>query len=479
MKQLRFIAIVLLALFGLAIGALFTLPSKPREFVKIEINGASLIAEVAADPVSRSGGLSGRERLAPNQGILFVFDKPGRHGVRMTGMKFPIDILWIKNGSVADIEEMVRFSSGPGDNFVSVYPNTGRGVRVYRPDVPAEMILETVAGFAGSRGIKIGDPVRIGFGARALAAAAASSVSRSESSATGDQKPLAGEEYFIENIRQNPPRGRNFKIRKVLETNSAYQKFLISYESDGLTLTGVMNVPFGPVAEGGFPVLILNHGLIRPSIYYSGRGSKREQDFFARRGYATLHPDYRGYAGSGSNPTAHHDFYVGYTRDVLGLIDALKRQEQKIMDLGRIGMWGHSLGGGIAARVAVLSPDIRAYVLFAPISADAEDNFYELTAKEVKRLYQIYGPAGAEVYKKMSPLEYFADVRAPVQMHHGIADKDVPVSFSKKMFEALAKLDKKAELFTYPGEGHEFAGAWTLAAERSVQFFDKYVKNAL
>ena len=161
-----------------------------------------------------------------------------------------------------------------------------------------------------------------------------------------------------------------------------------------------------------------------------------------------------------------------------GLVDAVKESSLDFLDGNRIGMWGHSMGGGIASRVMVLSRDIRAYVLFAPISADAEDNFYELAPEEVARLRATYGPVGDPAYQNISPLAYFSDVEAPVQLHHGIGDDAVPIGFSEKMFAALRRYDKKAELFTYPGEKHEFAGAWPLAASRALQFFDKYVKNA-
>lgn len=458
---LRKLIVLLMALSGLAVGALFTLPTQHREFVSVRINGASLIAEVAADYRARSRRLSGSGAFARGSATLFAFDKAARYAVRMKGTEFPADIFWIRNGMVADLEEGVLAASASIDG----------SSRVWRPDVPAEMILQTRAGFAGEGRVRIGDRVFIGSAGSALAA-----VSAALPSALAEPAP-AGREYFIETIRAKPPHGRNFKIRRVLETNAVYQKFLVSYESDGVALTGVMNIPFGPVPDAGFPVLILNHGLIRPSIYYSGRGSRREQDFFAREGYATIHPDYRGYSGTKENFPSRHDFYVGYTRDVLGLIDVLKRQDQRMLDLGRLGMWGHSMGGGIAARVAVLSPDVRAYVLFAPISADVEDNFYELAAKEVKWLRETYGPAGAEVYRRMSPLEYFSEVRSPIQLHHGIADRDVPISFSRNMFAALTGQGKRAELFTYPGEGHEFAGAWTLAAGRALQFFDRYLKK--
>jgi dipeptidyl aminopeptidase/acylaminoacyl peptidase len=135
------------------------------------------------------------------------------------------------------------------------------------------------------------------------------------------------------------------------------------------------------------------------------------------------------------------------------------------------------MGGGIAARVMVLRPEIRAIVLFAPISADAEDNFYELSKEEVAWLHATYGLSGSETYKKISPLNYFSDVSAPVQLHHGTKDADVPLVFSERMFSMLTTLGKRAEFYVYPGEAHEFIAAWPVAAERALQFFDTYVKK--
>ena len=141
-------------------------------------------------------------------------------------------------------------------------------------------------------------------------------------------------------------------------------------------------------------------------------------------------------------------------------------------------MWGHSMGGGIAGRVMVLRPDIKAFALFAPISADVEDNFYELKSEEVEWLHHTYGEASSTAYRAMSPIDYFGDVSAPVQLHHGTADTAVSIGFSEKMFAALNRSGKTAEFFRYLGEPHEFAGDWQLAADRTLEFFDRYVKNA-
>lgn len=489
MKNVRVMIMGAVAAFGFAIGAVFALPIFHQDFATATINGARLIVEVAADPESQARGLGGRESMAQNQAMLFPFAQADRYGFWMKGMRFPIDIFWIKNGAVADMEERAP-PPAPGTADASL--------PVYRPDVPADAALETAAGFARDHNIKIGDAVAIG-GVNNIAQASTPPLDVSGRSA---RPASASDPYAIDYLRQHPPAGSDFTIGKVITRTDAYNKFAITYRVDNLTLTGVMNVPRGTIPAGGFPTLILNHGLINPAIYFSGRGSKREQDFFARHGYITIHPDYRGYSSLaplaadapaqtpevaaiawpwyGRDPIfpEHHDFYEGYTRDVLALIDALKKQKPAIIDTSRIGMWGHSMGGGIAARIAVRDHDVRAFVLFAPISADVEDNFYELPLNETEWLHETYGAMGDPVYRAMSPIEYFGDIGAPIQLHHGLADTDVPYKFSQKMFDAFVQNNKKAELFTYPGEKHEFVSAWPLAAGRALQFFDKYVKNA-
>lgn len=467
------------ALLALVAGAFFALPAEQRAHMKVEVKNIPLLVELVSDTRARVEGLSGRDFLPEFGGMLFEFEEPSYHAIWMKGMRFPIDIFWIHNGRVVDMAEKAPIPSKDG----------GSPLPFYVPDVPAEFVLETRAGFASKYGIRIGDEVKI--------------FQRGASLDAVSLKPAPetpGREYFIETLRDKPARGRNFKIERLLasgdvypallEKGGVYQKYLISYESDDLKLTGTMNIPGGSSPEKGFPVLILNHGLIHPDIYFPGRGSKREQDFFARRGYVTIHPDYRGYGPYQKEyicpPTlawtregCRHDFYQGYTDDVLNLIDALKRLNPKLFDMSRLGMWGHSMGGGIAARAAALSPDIRAYVLFAPISADAEDNFYELSPEERGRLGEEYGAgeAARKIYDQISPLSYFARVQAPIQLHHGAADRDVPMEFSQKMFFELRKHGQRAEYFSYAGEGHEFGDGWSIAAERALQFFNKYVKE--
>ncbi len=448
-----------------------SLPAKVLKRTEVEISGEPLEVEIADTQGARLQGLSGREELPKNTGLLLVFDADDRHGIWMKGMRFPLDLFWIRGGRVVHIEENVPPAPPGASDFA---------LPLYNSPDPARMVLEAAAGFAAQYGIRVGDRVRTGVEEKREETF---SPPPNGSRADSPRAPLPGAEDFpgfeftIEALRRRLPQGGNFRLGDLLAETRAYKKHAIIYASGDLTISGVMNVPKENPPPGGFPVLVLNHGLIHPSVYVSGRGSKREQDFFARNGYVTIHPDYRGLASSDPDPASRHDFYVGYSKDVVNLVDAVFKADLDFIDERRIGVWGHSMGGGIAARVMTLEPRVRAYVLFAPISADAEENFYELPQNEVAWLRKTYGEEGAAVYRLISPLAYFGDAAAPVQIHHGTADKDVPIRFSETMFDTLREQGKIAEFFRYPGEPHEFVKDWPLAAERALQFFDLYVKN--
>ena len=451
-----------------AAGVVFALPEYRKDFARVEFSHASVMAEIADTPAVRAKGLSGRSSLPELSGMLFVMEEPQNVDIWMKDMKFRIDILWILNGTVVDMKE----NAPPPLGIISMDK-----LPIYHSASRVDFVLEVAAGFSRRHEVRIGDHVSIELRGRKFAYVKTDDNGQTRLVAESSPSLVSGHEYFIDTLRNETLRGSDFQVGNAVEINKSYDKYAISYKSGDLVISGVMNVPKEVPPRSGFPVLILNHGLISSAVYTTGRGSKREQDFFSRHGYVTIHPDYRGLASSSPNTTLHHDFYVGYSQDVIALLDAIERSPPPYIDTSRIGMWGHSMGGGITARVMTLRSDVKAFVLFAPISADAEDNFYELTPEEIQWLHDTYGKAGDLVYRNISPIEYVGDVSAPVQIHHGTADTAVPISFSEKMYQTFKQNKKTVEYFVYPGEKHEFINDWPLAANRALQFFDHYVKN--
>ncbi|MFH1781905.1 MAG: peptidase S9, partial [Patescibacteria group bacterium] len=57
------------------------------------------------------------------------------------------------------------------------------------------------------------------------------------------------------------------------------------------------------------------------------------------------------------------------------------------------------------------------------------------------------------------------------------SDDSCALEWSQRAVEALKAAGKDATLYTYPGEPHEFIDAWPTVMKRTVEFFDKYVKN--
>lgn len=109
----------------------------------IHIGGREVTVTVADTPDSRERGLSGRNGLAPDEGMLFVFPSDARYGFWMKDMRFPIDILWLSSRSeVIEIRQRVSPLSYPA---------------VFTPRAPARYVLELPAGFVEAYNVKIGD----------------------------------------------------------------------------------------------------------------------------------------------------------------------------------------------------------------------------------------------------------------------------------------------------------------------------------
>ncbi len=278
----------------------------------------------------------------------------------------------------------------------------------------------------------------------------------------------------IENIRIKEFKPEEPEIIKT-EDAKAFKSYLIAYKSEGLRITGLMNVPEG---KGPFPVIFLNHGHHPFEKYRTGDGTKEAADLFAENGYVAVSPDYRNYGDSDKGPEL---FFTGYVYDLMNLIESIIRLEY--VDKTRIGLLGHSMGAAVVLKTIVIRNDIKASAVFGSMSPDDKENYNTLInwgvplGKEVKKKFGT-PENNPELYYKMSPINYFKDITAAVLIHAGEEDRITPLNWSIKLRDALIKERKLVEYYSYPDQGHIFEGkAWEEAMERTLAFFNWHLKR--
>lgn len=237
-----------------------------------------------------------------------------------------------------------------------------------------------------------------------------------------------------------------------------FTRYYITYDSDNLTIHGYVNIPKG---KGPFPVVIALHGYIPPSEYQTLDYSTRYADAIAQNGYIVLHPNMRNFPPSDS-PGRTRDFQAGYVVDVMNLLAYVKKEAgQKgsifeAADLSRMGIWGHSLGGGVALRMTNLVPEIKATVLYGAVSQRYTND-----------------AAGFSVYD-------LSATDAAYSVHHGTADPTVSVAWSEQLCKQLEEAGREHECFFYEDAPHTFIRQGNddpLFIRRTVDFFNKWVKE--
>lgn len=148
------IGFLLLALFLLRV--VVRIYSQPTGSVRsnqayrlpLKIGRKALSVELALTKDEQARGLSVRDHLDDDSGMLFVFSFPHRATFWMKEMRFPLDMVWLRDKRVIDIHENVPVP-------------TAETLPTYSPREDITMVLEVPAGSTTRWGIEVGDKVTI------------------------------------------------------------------------------------------------------------------------------------------------------------------------------------------------------------------------------------------------------------------------------------------------------------------------------
>ena len=202
--------------------------------------------------------------------------------------------------------------------------------------------------------------------------------------------------------RRFPP--SEIRLHKVAARDDDHTSYVMSYASDDLHVTGMATIPIG---QGPFPVVLLNHGYVLPSQYATGVGTRVMAHALARRGYVTLATDYRGLGGSQDDSRINIGARLEFVIDVLNLASAAREFPEA--QPGRVGMWGHSLGGELAIRAGVVDPWIGPIALWAPLSVWIDD---------ISDYYRVPTSSSSDQLRaNLSAGNYLEGLAGPVDIH--------------------------------------------------------------
>lgn len=304
----------------------------------------------------------------------------------------------------------------------------------------------------------------------------------------GGLEEKAPYELSIETLREGTYPGSDITIEETLLQGSNYDRYVVSYLSEGNKIYALLTVPTGEKPVTGWPVIIFNHGYIPPAEYRTTEKYIAYTDAFSRNGYIVFKSDYRGNGSSEGQAVGAYGSNA-YTIDVLNAVASIKKY--KDADAKRIGIWGHSMGGFITLRSMVVNKDIKAGVIWGGVVASYPDLINRWRRNTTRptisgglrgwrqTFIDQYGSPeeNPKFWNSISANTYLKDISGPLQLHHGTADTSVPLEFSETLEKQMKDAGRTVELYTYKGDDHNIVTNLYTALQRSVDFFDIYVKG--
>jgi len=276
-----------------------------------------------------------------------------------------------------------------------------------------------------------------------------------------------------------------------IDHNSSYTSYLTSYTSDGLKINALLTKPTGVMPKGGFPAIVFVHGYIPPAEYRTLERYVDYVDYLAKNGFVVFKIDLRGNGSSEGKPGGGY-FGADYVIDTLNAYASL--ESSNFVNKKEIGLWGHSMAGNTVLRSMAVKPTIPAVDIWAGAvytyidqrEYGINDQSYQplqtpsTTRNSRQEMFAKVGTpsAGNKFWELVAPTSYLNDLKGAIQINHAIDDTVVDIRYSENLNMLLDKTSVPHEFYKYPTGGHNISGvSFTLSMQRTVEFFNKYLKN--
>ena len=255
---------------------------------------------------------------------------------------------------------------------------------------------------------------------------------------------------------------------------------VVHYKSaDGTVVSAVLWMPWNLKRDGSAPVVVLAHGGPTGQTYDE---FDRTATALATRGYMVIAPNVRGSTGYGRAFEQANRMDLG-GRDLEDEAAAANLLVASgYADPRKIGITGGSYGGFMTVMAVARMPGFWA----AGVEQYGIVNWNTMWERgsPALREYQrglIGDPVkDKDVYARVSPLTYLRGTRAPLLVLQGENDIRVPAHEAVQIVDVLRQAGKTVDSKIYAEEGHGFLKRENQidAAERTVKWFDTYLKGA-
>ncbi len=259
------------------------------------------------------------------------------------------------------------------------------------------------------------------------------------------------------------------KQLRVLETNKPLKESLTKYNlgkkkffafttSQGTNLNGWMLTPPDFDTNKKYPVLLYVYGGPGANTVnnsWDGTNGMWYQ-MLAEKGYIVASVDNRGTGGRGSEFKKCTYLHLGKLETEDQIETAKYFQSKTYADKTRVGIWGWSYGGYMAANCITKGADyFKAAISVAPVT---DWKFYDSIYTE---RYMRTPDENEEGYKDGSPVNYADDVKGHYMLVAGTGDDNVHFQNSIAFIKALEKAEKPFSLMIYPDKNHGIYGGNT------------------
>jgi len=123
--------------------------------------------------------------------------------------------------------------------------------------------------------------------------------------------------------------------------------------------------------------------------------------------------------------------------------------EQGLADPARVGIYGWSYGGYMAAMCLARAPEtFKVGVVGAPVTK------WELYDTHYTERYMATPQSNPEGYRVSSVMQHVGNLRGKLMLVHGLIDENVHFRHTARLINALIKARKPYDLFLFPDERH-------------------------